>query len=165
MNVIKKKMFATLFTYLLCKFSHEYFCSKLWLKLNFASVREFWLSLAGHQWTSAKENFCNNNEDNKLFVDPYTVGQKSECAYCAMAMQPMPIIVQNTKIIFGNSCAQNMKTYIFVFSWCCWTRQNILLHNNLKHFREFNLNAILNADAHKNEMFPFLVFFNIQDLV
>lgn len=56
--------------------------------MNFvaAQVREFWLSLAGHQWTSAKEKFCNNNEDKKLFVDPYSDGQiQSMAVQCSNA--------------------------------------------------------------------------------
>ena len=51
----------------------------------FQQVREFWLSLAGHQWTSANKNFCNNNEDKKLFVDPYSDGQSSvQCSNANM---------------------------------------------------------------------------------
>ena len=61
-------------------------------------------------------------------------------------------VIKTWKLTFLSS----LDAVELVKTFCC---------NNLKRFREFNLNAVLNADAHKNEMLPLLVFFNIQDLV
>ena len=121
---LRRDMFATMFIYVNPVIN---FCPKLWLKMNFVSASQRVLALSSR----SSMNFCKRKTfviimKTKTFVDPYTVGQRSVlCAYWAMHQCQSTNKIQN--IILGNSCDQNIETYIFVFSWCCWTRQNILL--------------------------------------